>query len=315
MSVGANIRKRRQELRMSQQELADAMGYRTRSTIAKIESGENDVSQKKLQRFAAVLNISVSKLMEGDREEEIPAVMPMMDKKKKNRNVVIILAGGRSSHNRQRIPSQFVHVQDKPILAWCACAYQSHPAVDDIYIVCLKGWEGIVKAYAVQYGITKLKGLIPAGTSGMASLKNALDHISRHYTPEDLMIVQEATRPQVNTEMISHLLQTAEASGSATFCYKMKDYVQFDISGSEANYVNRDSLIAVQSPEAHRLSLLKEVFDKAQKRPYPLRESCCTMLFYSLGYKINFIENYINNIKIVRDEDLAALSTMIDHSK
>ena len=83
MSVGANIRKRRQELRMSQQELADAMGYRTRSTIAKIESGENDVSQKKLQRFAAVLNISVSKLMEGDREEEIPAVMPMMDKKRK----------------------------------------------------------------------------------------------------------------------------------------------------------------------------------------------------------------------------------------
>ena len=54
MSVGANIRKRRQELRMSQQELADAMGYRTRSTIAKIESGENDVSQKKLQRFVVI---------------------------------------------------------------------------------------------------------------------------------------------------------------------------------------------------------------------------------------------------------------------
>ena len=40
MSVGANIRKRRFELKMSQQELADAMGYKTRSTIAKIESGE-----------------------------------------------------------------------------------------------------------------------------------------------------------------------------------------------------------------------------------------------------------------------------------
>ena len=34
MSVGANIRKRRFELKMSQQELADAMGYKTRSTIA-----------------------------------------------------------------------------------------------------------------------------------------------------------------------------------------------------------------------------------------------------------------------------------------
>ena len=38
MSVGANIKKRRFELRMTQQELAEAMGYKTRSTIAKIEA-------------------------------------------------------------------------------------------------------------------------------------------------------------------------------------------------------------------------------------------------------------------------------------
>ena len=60
MSVGANIKKRRFELRMSQQDLADAMGYSTRSTIAKIESGENDVSQKKLQKSDSELDLSCS---------------------------------------------------------------------------------------------------------------------------------------------------------------------------------------------------------------------------------------------------------------
>ena len=65
MSVGDNIKRRRFELRMSQQELADAMGYKTRSTIAKIESGENDVSQKKLQRFADVLDTTVEALVTG----------------------------------------------------------------------------------------------------------------------------------------------------------------------------------------------------------------------------------------------------------
>ena len=63
MSVGANIKKRRFELKMSQQELAEAMGYKTRSTIAKIESGENDVTQKKLQRFAAILDTTVEALV------------------------------------------------------------------------------------------------------------------------------------------------------------------------------------------------------------------------------------------------------------
>ena len=63
ISVGENIRKRRTELGMSQQSLASAMGYKTRSTIAKIESGENDVSQKKLKKFAEVLDTTVASLI------------------------------------------------------------------------------------------------------------------------------------------------------------------------------------------------------------------------------------------------------------
>ena len=79
---------------MSQQELADAMGYKTRSTIAKIESGENDVSQKKLQKLAAVLDTTVEELITGCTIAssqvimETPAVYG-----NRGRNAVIILAG------------------------------------------------------------------------------------------------------------------------------------------------------------------------------------------------------------------------------
>lgn len=310
MSVGTNIRKRRMELRLSQQELADAMGYRTRSTIAKIESGENDVSQKKLQRFAAVLDTTVAALIGSQSAVHTATVSPISGARR-NKNIVVVLAGGKTGQNRQNIPSQFVSIHGKPVLVWAMDAYQEHPAIDDIYVVCLKGWESIVKAYAVQYGITKLKGLCPAGVSGMASLKNALEYVFHHYAPEDRVFIQEATRPQVNTETISQLLQATESMDSATFGHRMQDYVQFAISGSAASYVDRNCLIAVQSPEVHRLSLLKEVFTKAQQQAHPLTESCCTMLFHNLGYPINFIESSVNNIKIVRDEDIAALATMI----
>ena len=63
MSVGTNIKKRRYELKLSQQELADAMGYKTRSTIAKIESGKIDVSQKRLNKFAEVLETTAEALI------------------------------------------------------------------------------------------------------------------------------------------------------------------------------------------------------------------------------------------------------------
>ena len=310
MSVGANIKKRRLELRMSQQDLADAMGYKTRSTITKIESGENDVSQKKLQKFAAVLNTTVEELI-SMHAASITASDQPISAPKQHKTIVIVLAGGNFGNNRQNIPTQFVNVHGKPILVHSLDAYQSHPAVDEIYIVCLKGWESITKAYAQQYNITKLKGLIPAGVSGVISLRNALNTIKKTCSAEDLVIIQEATRPMVRAEMISQLLHACEEKRSATICHSMQDYVQFNISEGKATYINRNAMIALQSPEAHKFSLLNEVFDKAKQTGHTLTESCCTMLMYNLGYPINFIEGNVNNIKISSDEEIAAFSAWI----
>ena len=311
MSVGLNIKKRRFELKMSQQELADAMGYKTRSTIAKIESGENDVSQKKLQHFAQVLDTTPEALITGFSFSPSQTETAAPNSLRRNKNVAIILAGGKSGRNRQNIPSQFIDVNGKPILVYSMDAYQAHPAVDDIYVVCLKGWEEIVKAYARQFGITKLKGIIPGGSSGMGSLKNALEHIKDQYRPRDTVFIQEATRPMVTTEMISNLLQACAKTGSATICHSMNEYVQFSLLEGAPKYVDRSTTIALQSPEAHRLELIEQVFRKAREQKHPLTESCCTMLLYNLGYKINFIESSINNIKITREADIAAFSALI----
>lgn len=311
MSIGANIKKRRFELRMSQQELADKLGYKTRSTIAKIESGENDVSHKKLQKFAEVLDTSVEQLISGytlaPQNMEVAATSDV----RSNKNIAVILAGGKTSRNRQSIPNQFIDVQGKPILVYCMEVYQNHPAIDDIYVVCLKGWENIVKAYAKQYGITKLKVLIQGGNSGIVSLENAHSYIKKLYNEDDLVIVQESTRPMVTGETISKLLQACYEKGSATICYSMNEYVQFNLSSGTAEYVDRNSIIALQSPEAHSVALLNDIFTKAKATEHQLTESCFTMLLYNLGYNINFIESAVNNIKITREEDFAAFSAML----
>ncbi len=314
MSVGANIKKRRFELKMSQQELAEAMGYKTRSTIAKIESGENDVSQKKLTKFALVLDTSVESLISGYSSTVANNLPSNISATKRNKNIAIILAGGKSGRNRQNLPSQFIDINGKPIIVYCMEVYQSHPLIDDIYVVCLKGWKDIVDAYAEQYGITKLKGLIPAGSSGILSLGNALNYIKNNYDDDDVIVIQEATRPMVTAGMISKLLQSCSKNGSATICHSMNDYVQFKVENKKARYVDRNTLVALQSPEAHRLSLMNEVFEKAKREQHSLTESCCTMLLYNLGYSINFIEGNVNNIKIVREEDIAALSAMIKNN-
>lgn len=63
MSLYKNIRLRREELGMTQDELAKKMGYTSRSTIAKIESGENDIPQSKIEHFAKALQTTPAYLM------------------------------------------------------------------------------------------------------------------------------------------------------------------------------------------------------------------------------------------------------------
>lgn len=311
MSVGANIKQRRFELRMTQQELAEAMGYKTRSTIAKIESEENDVSHRKLQKFAAVLETTPEALMGAAPVGQ--TAVSVFEGERTNRAAVIVLAGGKTMGNRQNIPSQFISIHGKPVLVYSLEVYQQHPAVDDILVVCLRGWEEIVKAYARQYGITKLRLLVTGGSSGVASLKNGVEQL-KDYGADDVVIVQEATRPMVTAETVSSLLRACAESGSATICHSMSQYVQFDISGGKPTYVNRDAMIALQSPEAHRMGLLRAVFAEAQQLNRPLTESCFTMLLHGLGHAINFVESSVNNIKLAREEDLAAFDALVGKS-
>lgn len=323
MSIGSNIKKRRFELRMSQQDLADALGYKSRSTIAKIESGKNDVTQKKLRRFAEVLDTTVEALILGvHKTPSHPriATVSMLEKYsaeecepdgQRTKAVAVILAGGKSSRNRQNIPNQFINILGKPVIVYCLEAYQAHPTIDDIYIVCLKGWEQIVNAYSKQYNISKLRGLIPASSSGILSVKNGLEFIEKQYSVDDIIVFQESTRPMVTVDMISKLLHSCLENGSANICQSMRDYVQFQYLDGKSRYVDRDSVVCIQSPEAYRFSIIRAAFEKAKKEQLPLTESCCAMLMYKLGYKINFVENDANNIKIVRQEDIAIATPLL----
>lgn len=67
--IGIRIMERRQQLGLTQEELAFRMGYKTKSAINKIELGINDVAQSKVVKFAEALNTSVAYLMGWDETE------------------------------------------------------------------------------------------------------------------------------------------------------------------------------------------------------------------------------------------------------
>jgi len=75
MPLHTRIKQRREELNMSQEELANKLGYRTRSSIAKIESGNSDIPQAKITAFAEALQVSTSFLMGIETVEKVTQIL------------------------------------------------------------------------------------------------------------------------------------------------------------------------------------------------------------------------------------------------
>ncbi len=71
MTIGEKIKLKRNEKNWSQRELAKKMGYSHHSTLARIEAGKVDVSNKKILKFAEVLDTTVEYLMDREHIEEM----------------------------------------------------------------------------------------------------------------------------------------------------------------------------------------------------------------------------------------------------
>lgn len=91
--IGKRIRLRREELGMTQEELAYRLGYKSKTTIAKIENGTNDIVQSKVLAFANALNTTSAYLMGWTAEKSSPiaTVHDQLNKQEKRINTFVQL--------------------------------------------------------------------------------------------------------------------------------------------------------------------------------------------------------------------------------
>jgi repressor LexA len=68
MSIGEKIKIKRTQLGITQEELATMVGFKSKSSINKIETGERDVRQSRVSAFAKALGVGIEYLMTDDQE-------------------------------------------------------------------------------------------------------------------------------------------------------------------------------------------------------------------------------------------------------
>lgn len=82
MTLGESIKKRREELKLSQECVADRLGV-SRQAVSKWETGQSEPTASNLIQLADILEISLSQLVEPQKGEEEPAAFEKAKSEKK----------------------------------------------------------------------------------------------------------------------------------------------------------------------------------------------------------------------------------------
>jgi 2-C-methyl-D-erythritol 4-phosphate cytidylyltransferase len=235
------------------------------------------------------------------------------ENKKTMKNIALIIAGGIGARMHQDIPKQFINVNDKPVIVYTMEAFQKHPNIDAIEVVCLDGWTDILKAYAKQFNITKLENIVVGGETGQDSIRNGLyDIANRYHDDDDIVLIHDAIRPMVSAEIISDNIRVCRKYGNATVVVPCTS-VMLETKDGEISegQIPRDNLKITQTPQAFFLNELLAVHAEAIKKELLPSISSCA-LYIEMGKKVYLSQGSEKNIKITTQEDIEIFSSLLD---
>ena len=153
-------------------------------------------------------------------------------------NIGLVIAGGVGARMNNTTPKQFIAVKGKPIIIYTLEAFQKNSSIDYIAVVCLKGWEDILRKYAQQYNITKLKWITPGGSTGMESLRNGMNLLRENCSEDDIIIIHDAVRPLLSDDIINANIAGVVEFGTVATCtllVELGETVHF-VLGQSSNF-------------------------------------------------------------------------------
>lgn len=232
------------------------------------------------------------------------------------KNIVLIIAGGVGVRMGQDIPKQFINVYDKPVIVYTLEAFQKHPSIDAIEVVCLDGWHDVLWAYAKQFGIAKLENIVSGGKNGQDSIRNGLyDIASRHNGSDDIVLVHDAIRPMVSNDIISDNIRVCRQYGNAITVVPCTAAMlkTFDSLSTEEQ-VPRDNLKITQTPQAFFLQDIIAAHKEALEKGITNSVASCTM-YIELGRKLYMSAGSEKNLKLTTAEDIEIFKALLNAKK
>ncbi len=210
---------------------------------------------------------------------------------------VVIPAAGQGSRFGSAENKIFTSLAGRAVLEHTLSAFESHEDIQWIVVVASMRDMERIKDISLNY--PKMLKVVEGGESRQESVWRGLQAL-----PDDceIVLVHDAARPLISQHLISAVIDTIRAKGSAVPGIPIRDTVKRSNNGVITETVHRDNLWAVQTPQGARRETLLSAFNTLGARIREMTDEASVL--ESMGFPVHIVSGEESNFKLTVPEDI-----------
>jgi 2-C-methyl-D-erythritol 4-phosphate cytidylyltransferase len=216
----------------------------------------------------------------------------------------ILVAAGRGERLGLDHPKAFAKLGEDPLLAEPLRRLEDSDWIDGIVVVAPPGWEEPAILLAEELGCGKANACVPGGATRTDSVRAGLAEV-----PADALVVlvHDAARPLVSDDVIERVLAPlSEGWDGVVPGIPVADTLKrVGPDGAVEETVERDSLYAVQTPQAFVADVLRRAAAGGAEA------TDCAGLVEAAGGRVKVVEGDPRLLKVTTADDLAKIASWL----
>ena len=234
---------------------------------------------------------------------QIMVIFAVSKKTEQMRNIAVILAGGTGSRMGVSEPKQFLEIAGRLVIEHAIDAFESQEGVDEIAVVMHPSYIARMQEIIARNAWKKFGKLLGGGEERFMSSLAAIRAYEN--VPDVNLLLHDAARPWISQEIIARLVEALKTHEAVGVGIPSTDTVWEVREGCIAGIPDRRNMWRAQTPQAFRLPLIREAYERALQDPhFQATDDCGVLMRYMPQVKIFTVLGEEQNVKLTYKEDL-----------
>ncbi|MCA0989469.1 2-C-methyl-D-erythritol 4-phosphate cytidylyltransferase [Guptibacillus algicola] len=222
---------------------------------------------------------------------------------------VVIPAAGQGKRMNAGKNKQFIMLDEKPIIVHTISVFQSDLHCEEIVLAVNEREHEDFNMLIEEYGLTKVTKVVTGGKERQQSVYEGLKALDG----DKIVLIHDGARPFFTLEVAFKLAQAASTYDGAIVAVPVKDTVKQVSDLTVDKTIDRSSLWAVQTPQAFRLSIIKDIHRWAEENNIIGTDDAS--LVEMNGRTVKVIPGDYWNVKLTTPEDLIFARAILREKK